>query len=72
MQGEIVKWFAEKKFGFVRCDDPDFADAFIHRDALPPGVVGAVGLRLEFDIAPPEEDRKSRGQGGRAANVRAV
>jgi cold shock CspA family protein len=70
MQGEIVKWFPEKKFGFIRCDAPDFADAFIHRDALPPGVCGAAGLRLEFDIGAPNDDQ--RGKGGRAVNVRAI
>ncbi len=70
--GTIEKWFDEKRFGFIRPDDPDFSETFVHLKSLPNGVCPVEGLRVAFDIAPPLEERNARGKGGIAVNVRAV
>jgi cold shock CspA family protein len=69
MKGTVSKWDAEKYFGFITPDDPDFSDAFLHQRQLPPGVRGSVGMRVEYDIGPPN-DHSKQSKAGSAINVK--
>jgi cold shock CspA family protein len=67
MKGIIREWAG--RFGFISPDDPNVATVFIHQSELPSSApAGAVGLRLEFDLAPPRDT----GKHACAVNVRAI
>jgi cold shock CspA family protein len=69
MRGTVKTWEAEKKFGFIKPDDPDFSDTFFHLSQMPPGVRIAVGMRLEFEIGPPN-DLSKKHKSGSANNLK--
>lgn len=49
-QGRIVRWEAERGFGFIRSDHPgDAQEAFVHIRELRHGTQPEVGLRVEYD-----------------------
>ncbi len=49
-QGKIVRWEAERGFGFIRSDHAgDAQEAFVHIRELRHGTQPEVGLRVEYD-----------------------
>jgi CspA family cold shock protein len=63
MRGRVVRWYADKNFGFVKPDDGS-ADVFLHASNLQADDV-EVGWRVEFDVATNQRNGKLQ-----AINVR--
>lgn len=71
ISGTITQWPEKGFFGFITPDDKDFSQVFIHRAEMPAGAFGPmVGLRLEFDIAAPDD--LAGGKSGVARHVRII
>jgi cold shock CspA family protein len=50
VEGQILKWFSDKSYGFVSTPN-DGADAFVHRDDFRDrGQNVDVGTRIAFDV----------------------
>ncbi len=65
MQGVVEKFFADRGYGFIRCDDG--SQLFVHvKEARRGGVELSEGQRLEFLIAKDPKTGKLR-----AVDVRA-
>mmetsp|Transcript_15827 Transcript_15827/g.27424 ORF Transcript_15827/g.27424 Transcript_15827/m.27424 type:complete len:119 (+) Transcript_15827:7-363(+) len=54
--GNLKKWFEEKGFGFIKCDDAASGDIFVHFSQVRNGSKEDLneGMRLSFDVAPDE------------------
>ena len=49
-KGTLVSWYDMKNCGFLKA--PGQEDCFVHRSALPTGVVPQVGLNLSWKVIP--------------------
>jgi cold shock CspA family protein len=66
--GTINEWRGE--FGFIKPDDTDFSRVFVRHSQMPANTNGEmVGIRVEFDIGPPDDDTKTTGE---AQNIKII
>merc|ERR1719271_1747141 len=58
--GTVKKFFEEKGFGFIQCDDRSLSDVFVHFNQVTNGSKEEMreGVRLNFTIVP--DDRSGR------------
>jgi cold shock protein len=69
MRGVVKWWDITKGFGFIKPDDDNKGEVFVHRTGLQPGVLALdEDAVVEFDLAP--SNRKPGTE--MAVNVRVV
>ena len=49
VKGEIVSWFDDRDFGFIKQDDIAFGDIFVHRNQIVRGAPRR-GARVSFRV----------------------
>ena len=64
MQGIVVRYNAERGFGFLRGDSSRGADAFFHKSAVVGGIVPPIDSVVEYV--------EEVGKDGRRTNVRPI
>ncbi len=70
MKGTVHTWNAERAFGYIKPDDSDFSDVYLGASEVTE-TRDRIGLRVEFEIAPPSFDKLGQKE-GRARNVTVI